>query len=51
MLPDDTMSETRRSRRGFLKAATLGSAAVVLRPSTLVGQERSGRFLGDGIAA
>jgi sulfane dehydrogenase subunit SoxC len=51
MRSNDTMSETRRSRRGFLKAATLGSAAVVLRPSTLVGQEPSRRFLGDGVEA
>ena len=51
MRSNDTMSEPRRSRRGFLKAATLGSAAVVLRPSTLVGQEPSGRFLGDGVGA
>lgn len=51
MPPKDTKVETPRSRRGCLQAATLGSAAVVLRPSTLVGQERSGRFLGDGIAA
>ena len=51
MRSNDTMSETRRSRRGFLKAATLGSAAVVLRPSTLVGQEPSRRFLGDGVGA
>ena len=51
MSANDTMSEPRRSRRGFLKAATLGSAAVVLRPSTLVGQEPSRRFLGDGVEA
>ncbi len=51
MRSNDTVSETRRSRRGFLKAATLGSAAVVLRPSTLVGQEPSRRFLGDGVEA
>ncbi len=51
MRSNDTVSETRRSRRGFLKAATLGSAAVVLRPSTLVGQEPSRRFLGDGVGA
>ena len=51
MRSNDTVSETRRGRRGFLKAATLGSAAVVLRPSTLVGQEPSRRFLGDGVEA
>ena len=46
---DDTQPETRRSRRGFLRAATLGSAGAVLQPSALVGQERSGRVLGDGV--
>ena len=51
MRSNDTVSETRRSRRGFLKTATLGSAAVVLRPSTLIGQEPSRRFLGDGVEA
>ena len=49
MPPDDTQPETRRSRRGFLRAATLGSAGAVLQPSALVGQERSGRVLGDGV--
>ena len=51
MRSNDTMSETRRSRRGFLKTATLGSAAVALRPSTLIGQEPSRRSLGDGVGA
>ena len=51
MSANDTMSQTRRSRRGFLKTATLGSAAVVLRSSTLVGQEPSRRSLGDGVGA
>ena len=48
---DHTRVETGRSRRGFLKAATFGSAAAVLRPSTLVGQEPSRRSLGDGVGA
>ena len=46
-----TRFETRGSRRGFLKVATLGSAGAVLRPSTLVGQEPSRRSLGHGVAA
>ncbi|MEO2198944.1 MAG: sulfite dehydrogenase [bacterium] len=49
MAGDERRSETGRGRRGFLKAATLGSAAAVLRPSTLVGQERNGRSLGGGV--
>ena len=48
---NDPTSETRRSRRGFLRAATLGSATAVLRPSTLLAQERSRRSLGDGVGA
>ena len=48
---NDKKSERRRSRRGFLKAATLGSAAAVPRPSTLVGQEPSRRSLGTGVGA
>ena len=46
-----TTFETRGSRRGFLKVATLGSAGAVLRPSTLVGQEPSRRSLGHGVTA
>ena len=38
----------RRSRRGFLKAAALGSAAVALPPLPVSGQERAGRTLGAG---
>jgi len=49
MVGDDRRADTGRSRRRFLKAATLGSAAAVLRTSTLVGQERNGRSLGAGV--
>ena len=41
--------ETARSRRGFLKAATLGSAAAVLAPQAVAGQGRAGRRLGAGV--
>ena len=49
MTGDDARTKAGHGRRGFLKAATLGSAAAVLRPSTLLGQPRSGRSLGEGV--
>ncbi len=49
MTGDDARTKAGHGRRGFLKAATLGSAAAVLRPSTLLGQSRSGRSLGEGV--
>ena len=48
MAGDNTRPTVGYGRRGFLKAATLGSAAAVLRPAELVGQQR-GRSLGDGV--
>ena len=47
MLRDDTRFEP--GRRRFLKAATLGSAAAVLRPEAAVGQQPVGRSLGGGV--
>ncbi len=45
------MSAIRRHRRSFLKWATLGSAAAVLRPWPSAGQQRSSsRLLGDGVS-
>ncbi len=48
MAGDERHTRTTRSRRGFLKAATLGSAAAVLAPSTVAGQGPSGRRGGGG---
>ena len=48
MAGDNTRPTVGHGRRGFLKAATLGSAAAVLRPAELVGQQR-GRSLGGGV--
>ena len=49
MTGDDARVKVGRGRRGFLKAATLGSAVAALRPLTLLGQSRSGRLLGEGV--
>ena len=48
---DETRTDTARSRRGFLKTATLGSAAAVLAPETVAGQGSSGRRLGVGVGS
>ena len=50
MLERDIPSPSRRSRRGFLKAAALGSAAVALPALPVSGQERAGRRLGAGVS-
>ena len=49
-MPQRDTHPFRRSRRGFLKAAALGSAAVVLPPLPVSGQERAGRTLGAGVS-
>ena len=51
MANNDGLSESWRSRRGFLKWATLGSAGTVLYPSTVTAQERPGvRSLGGAVS-
>ncbi len=47
---DGTQTRTASSRRGFLKTATLGSAAAVLAPETVAGQGSAGRRLGAGVS-
>ena len=49
MPSDGSSNRTPNSRRQFLRAATLGSAATVLRPTRLVGRQNLGRSLGDGV--
>ena len=49
-MPQRDTHPLRRSRRGFLKAAALGSAAVALPPLPVSGQERAGRTLGAGVS-
>ena len=49
-MPQRDTHPFRRSRRGFLKAAALGSAAVALPPLPVSGQERAGRTLGEGVS-
>ena len=54
MSHDDTTGERGRSRRRFLKAATLGTAgtaATVLGSGSVVGQEPTGRALGGAVGA
>ena len=51
MANNDELPESWRSRRGFLKWATLGSAGAVLYPSTVAAQERPGvRSLGGAVS-
>ncbi len=50
-MPQRDTHPFRRSRRGFLKAAALGSAAVALPPLPVSGQEPAGRTLGEGVSA
>jgi len=46
---EETRTGTAHSRRGFLKAAALGSAAAVVAPETAAGQAPPGRRLGAGV--
>ena len=47
----DTLLPSRRSRRGFLKAAAVGSAAAALPALPVSAQEPAGRRLGAGVSA